>query len=151
MSISCLKFRTCFHSSISTFCLNISKQEVFLYIWVSQVFPIVADADNSAASQCNLPLKTVSTGSVSDFWKNMSGKSIKRGYFLKMYFLFCTVSSLFAECNAGYAGDPDATEGYCEICGDGYFAELGQTACTHCGDNANTNGMMGRTSRGACC
>ena len=36
----------------------------------NQVFPKVADVDNSASCQCNLPLKTVSTGSVSDFWKN---------------------------------------------------------------------------------
>ena len=40
----------------------------------NRVFPKVADADNSAASQCNLPLKTVSTGSVSDFWKNTNGE-----------------------------------------------------------------------------
>ena len=36
----------------------------------TQVFPKVADADNSAECQCNFPLNTVSTGSVSDFWKN---------------------------------------------------------------------------------
>ena len=45
----------------------------------SQVFPKVADADNSAACQCNLPLKTVSTGSVSDFWKNTTNGRVSNG------------------------------------------------------------------------
>ena len=37
-----------------------------------KVFPQITDADNSAACHSNFLLKTVSTGSVSDFWKNTS-------------------------------------------------------------------------------
>ena len=36
----------------------------------TQVFPKVVSADSSAVFQCNLPLKTGSAGSRSDFWKN---------------------------------------------------------------------------------
>ena len=35
-------------------------------------FPKFTDADSYAACHCNLRLKPVSTGSVSDFWKNTS-------------------------------------------------------------------------------
>lgn len=65
--------------------------------------------------------------------------------------LFCISSRFtccFADCSIGFF--ETGTE--CEPCPVNTYSDTtGQTMCTPCGDNSNTNGLTQRTAEGDCC